>query len=536
MIRTTCLWIALLLTFFPLRPVLAAPARTPAVVTAVRMGASPERLRIVVDTDTEVDYSTMVLSDPGRVVIDLHGATLGPDIARATPLDSRFASRVRVGQFKEDTVRIVVETSLGKGQFDVFSIEGGPVSYRVVMDFGQVGTNRKDHGYGDGADQPKREAEEPKPEGTETGETEKPEPAEGKETQPDGQPTAEPTGETTEPQPDGETSTEPADENGGTRPVGPTAPTPSMQGKGGSRDVTGATHKEGDSGQPTVPAGTVSEPTPPNTAEEGPKAQPEKDTPEDGQKEETEKKAPEDEQKETAEKKDESGKDKTETQKKDEARDKAGKKEDESDREELSEEVEFSPGIKGKVIVIDPGHGGEDSGAIGPSGVMEKDVTLRISKAVKALLKDAGAKVIMTRETDTEVSPKHRQATDVDELQARCDVANKAKADIFVSIHMDSFTSREATGTTGYYYLKGSATSRRLADAIQSSLVRHLRTVSRGVKTCRFYVVRHTKMPAALIEVAFLSNPKEEKLLTSEKGVKRAATGIVQGISDFFGN
>ena len=93
MIRTICLWIALLLTFLPLRPVLAAPARTPAVVTAVRMGASPERLRIVVDTDTEVDYSTMVLSDPGRVVIDLHGAT--PHVFRhcfATMLNDSVAS------------------------------------------------------------------------------------------------------------------------------------------------------------------------------------------------------------------------------------------------------------------------------------------------------------------------------------------------------------------------------------------------------------------------------------------------------------
>ena len=105
--------------------------------------------------------------------------------------------------------------------------------------------------------------------------------------------------------------------------------------------------------------------------------------------------------------------------------------------------------------------------------------------AVERMLKEAGAKVTMTRTTDTEVSPKHRQATDVDELQARCDVANKAKADIFISIHMDSFTSREASGTTGYYYTKGSAASKRLAAAIQSDLVGQLKTTSRGIKTCQ---------------------------------------------------
>ena len=209
------------------------------------------------------------------------------------------------------------------------------------------------------------------------------------------------------------------------------------------------------------------------------------------------------------------------------------KKPDDS-TEVLTEDVKFSPGIKGKKIVIDPGHGGEDSGAIGPSGVTEKSITLQIAKEVERMLKEAGAKVTMTRTTDTEVSPKHRQATDVDELQARCDVANKAKADIFISIHMDSFTSREASGTTGYYYTKGSAASKRLAAAIQSELVGQLKTTSRGIKTCNFYVVKHTKMPATLIEVAFVSNPKEEKLLTSKKGVQKAAIGIVNGISDFF--
>ncbi|MBR5909105.1 MAG: N-acetylmuramoyl-L-alanine amidase, partial [Schwartzia sp.] len=224
------------------------------------------------------------------------------------------------------------------------------------------------------------------------------------------------------------------------------------------------------------------------------------------------------------------------TEKEDGGKEKPGEdKKPDDNVEVLTEDVKFSPGVKGKKIVIDAGHGGEDSGAIGPSGVTEKSITLQIAKEVERMLKEAGAKVIMTRSTDTEVSPKHRQATDVDELQARCDVANKAKADIFISIHMDSFTSREASGTTGYYYTKGSASSKRLAAAIQSELVSQLKTTSRGIKTCNFYVVKHTKMPATLIEVAFVSNPKEEKLLTSKKGVQKAAIGIVNGISDFFG-
>ena len=383
-------------------------------ITAVRMAGSMERLRIVLDANKEVDYSVMTLSNPSRVAVDLHGAWLSPSIARETVIESRFASKVRIAQFNENTVRIVVETTMGKGQYDVFSIEGGAIPYRVVLDFGKVG-RAKDESHGGtitddriGSGEPSAE----KPEGQETG-------------------------------------------------------TPKPQGT----ELPGQDGKD----------------------------------------------------------------DKTETENVGKEKPGEEKKPDEG-AEVLTEDVKFSPGVKGKKIVLDPGHGGEDSGAIGPSGVTEKSITLQIAKEVEKMLKEAGAKVIMTRTTDTEVSPKHRQATDVDELQARCDVANKAKADIFISIHMDSFTSREASGTTGYYYTKGSAASKRLSAAIQSELVAQLKTTSRGVKTCNFYVVRHTKMPATLIEVAFVSNPKEEKLLTSKKGVQKAAVGIVKGVSDFFGD
>ena len=411
MIRILCMLLCLLGAMLSQPAEAATPFSEKAAklsgVTAVRMAGSMERLRIVLDANKEVDYAVMVLSNPSRVVVDLHGAWLSPNVARETVIESRFASKVRVAQFNENTVRVVVETTMGKGHYDVFSIEGGAIPYRVVLDFGKIG-RAKDDSYGGGITDDRVGS---------------------------GEPTA---GKPDEPEPD----------------------KPKPQGT----ETPGKEEKS-----------------------EGGKEKPDKD-----------------------------------------------KKPDDS-TEVLTEDVKFSPGIKGKKIVIDPGHGGEDSGAIGPSGVTEKSITLQIAKEVEKMLKEAGAKVIMTRTTDTEVSPKHRQATDVDELQARCDVANKAKADIFISIHMDSFTSREASGTTGYYYTKGSAASKRLAAAIQSELVGQLKTTSRGIKTCNFYVVKHTKMPATLIEVAFVSNPKEEKLLTSKKGVQKAAIGIVNGISDFFG-
>lgn len=192
-------------------------------------------------------------------------------------------------------------------------------------------------------------------------------------------------------------------------------------------------------------------------------------------------------------------------------------------------------GLKGRKITIDAGHGGNDSGAIGPTGVMEKSVTLRIANELRRLLVAEGATVYMTRTTDTEVSPKGADASDIEELQARCDVANNTKSDIFISIHMDSFSSGAAKGTTGYYYSLGSQRSRDLADKVRQGVIDQIGTQSRGTQSCNFYVVKHTDMPATLVEVAFISNPQEEQLLNSEEGIKKAAQGIADGIADFFG-
>lgn len=193
-----------------------------------------------------------------------------------------------------------------------------------------------------------------------------------------------------------------------------------------------------------------------------------------------------------------------------------------------------APGIDGKRIVLDPGHGGSDTGAIGPTGVTEKSIALRIAKRLKVLLEAEGAEVILTRTEDTEVSPKKAKATDVEELQARCDIANQNAADIFLSIHLDAFSGPEAHGTTGYYYEMGSADSTRLADCVKRGVLRRLGTLDRGTKPCAFYVCRHTDMPAMLLETAFVSNPREEQMMNSEEGVENAAQGIAAGIAEYF--
>lgn len=411
-------------------------------VKSIRVGKAGDHLRVVIDTSKEVDYSTMVLSEPSRIVINLSGAWLGKDVLRDQNVDSPFATRIRAAQYDKTTVRIVIETPVTKGKYDMFSLTGGASPYRVVLDLGKDAGSNGNVKASDGDESSASASKEDNSPKTQSEQESK----ESKDTQ-------------------------------------------GTQETAGTKDVNDET-----------------------AADEKPAAD---ESAKQNDRQKTEK---QDEKSEEI---------KTESTKKDETN--KGEKEEEP----LPEPV-FSKGIKGKKIAIDAGHGGEDVGAIGTTGTYEKTITLNIAKEVKRLLEKAGAKVIMTRETDTEVSPKHKKATDIDELQARCDVANKAKADIFVSIHMDSFTSRDASGTTAYFYVKGTATSKRLASSIQSALVKEINTQSRGTKSCNFYVVRKTTMPATLIEVAFISNPKEERMMKSEKGVKKAAVGIVNGISNFF--
>ena len=237
------------------------------------------------------------------------------------------------------------------------------------------------------------------------------------------------------------------------------------------------------------------------------------------------------EKKDKKDKKDKSDKEKKDKKDKKDKSDKDKKK----DEKDINKKLENMTTLEGKIIVIDPGHGGNDSGAIGPSGVMEKTVTLRVALELEKLLLDEGAEVIMTRRTDIEVAPKGRAATDIEELKSRCDIANDSDADIFVSIHADSFTNPASRGTTGYYYSKGSPNSKKLADCIRAALIEQIKTPSRGTQPCNFYVVRNTDMPATLIELAFISNPIEEALMNSKEGVQKAAQGIFDGIEDYFG-
>lgn len=191
----------------------------------------------------------------------------------------------------------------------------------------------------------------------------------------------------------------------------------------------------------------------------------------------------------------------------------------------------YTPGLQNKTIVIDPGHGGSDPGAIGPNRVTEKAVNLGVALKVKALLEKAGAKVIMTRTGDNDVYGPNSSA--VDELKSRVTVANVRKADLFISIHANSFGNPTVGGTATYYYKK-SAYDTMLARAIQSSIAPAGGLQDRGIYAANFYVIKRTIMPAVLVETAFVSNPNEEKLLNDPVFQQKIAQGIVQGMDNFF--
>ncbi|TGE39571.1 N-acetylmuramoyl-L-alanine amidase [Desulfosporosinus fructosivorans] len=191
--------------------------------------------------------------------------------------------------------------------------------------------------------------------------------------------------------------------------------------------------------------------------------------------------------------------------------------------------------LAGLTIVIDPGHGGPDTGAIGPAGTYEKRNNLAIGLSIAGLLRSAGAQVIMTRSTD--VTPAEGTYSELSDLQARVKIANDQNADLYISLHNDAFSNPDVGGITTYYSSASPVTdeSKDLATSIQSELVKAVSLNSRGVKDAAFYVIKNTKMPAVLVEIGFISNPTEEQLLGTPDFIQKAALGVYQGILRYKG-
>jgi len=229
---------------------------------------------------------------------------------------------------------------------------------------------------------------------------------------------------------------------------------------------------------------------------------------------------------------------------------------------EASIPLSVQVGLKVRRVIIDAGHGGHDTGAIGPTGVREKDVTLAISRKLKARLEEEGFEVLLTRDDDRFVK-----------LEDRTRFANRKKGDLFVSVHCNAHKSRKLRGVETYtlnitsdrYAIRLAArenaasertisdlqliladlatkantdASTRLATAVQSRLVEASHEPKRrarnlGVKQAVFYVLLGAKMPSILVETAFLSNPHEEKRLADPEFQQSVADAIASGIVRF---
>jgi len=231
------------------------------------------------------------------------------------------------------------------------------------------------------------------------------------------------------------------------------------------------------------------------------------------------------------------------------------------DRVDVS--ISAQAGLKVRRVVIDAGHGGHDTGAIGPTGVQEKDITLKIARKVAARLrKDLKMEVILTRDKDVYIA-----------LEERTRIANDAHADLFISIHCNSNPNRRIYGVETYYLNltddnyamrlaarenKSSARtvsdlqfiladlamksnvddSVRLSKLVQANVVGELRegfggVKDLGVKHALFYVLIGAKMPAILVETSFVSNKMEEQRLNSSKYQDTISDGVVQGVRHF---
>jgi len=217
-----------------------------------------------------------------------------------------------------------------------------------------------------------------------------------------------------------------------------------------------------------------------------------------------------------------------------------------------------------KTIVVDPGHGGTDPGAIGRSGIREKLLTLDFAKRLAKLLKDDGFKVVMTRSSDTFIA-----------LPRRVDIANNSKSDLFVSIHVNANRVRSLNGFEVYYITPNVGDSKRavsaaeehslgldrscfasnsatlkailwdmiytyqraesieLAHTICRSMERDLEAKILGVKGANFYVLRGVQTPAILIEVGYLSNTNEERMLKNTSYRQQVVEAIEQGIRNY---
>ena len=175
----------------------------------------------------------------------------------------------------------------------------------------------------------------------------------------------------------------------------------------------------------------------------------------------------------------------------------------------------------GLVVVIDPGHGGVDPGAVGIGGLKEEDIVLDVGLKVAQLLEQQGVRVVMTRQSDQGV-----------DLEPRVQIAESARADIFVSIHANalSMSRPDVNGIETFY---SSPEGARLGRVIHDNMIQFSGMNDRGLKSARFYVIRNTSMPAVLLEIGFVTGAQDAPQLADPEWRSQMSVAIARGILQY---
>ncbi|MGD6968889.1 N-acetylmuramoyl-L-alanine amidase CwlD [Rossellomorea vietnamensis] len=196
--------------------------------------------------------------------------------------------------------------------------------------------------------------------------------------------------------------------------------------------------------------------------------------------------------------------------------------------------------LSGKIIYLDPGHGGADGGADSGEGsakVLEKDIALNVTLMLRDYFQEQGALVILTREEDHDLAPegmKGYSRRKTEDLKKRLDLINSSDADLYLSIHLNAIPSSRWSGAQTFYNPKFKE-NKEVATSIQSELIRNLENTKREAKGIQnVYLVKHINKPGALVEIGFLSNPGEKANLMTEKYQQKVAASIYEGVLKYY--
>ncbi len=203
----------------------------------------------------------------------------------------------------------------------------------------------------------------------------------------------------------------------------------------------------------------------------------------------------------------------------------------------FSDKETFLPS-EGKTIIIDAGHGAPDGGAVGDSGVLEKDLNLSVAQILQKFMESGGTRVLLTRSDDNgiyDVSG-NIKSKKVSDIKNREKFMKETDADIFVSIHMNKFSEKQYSGPQVFYSVNDDE-SKKIADYIQSNMISALSPVSeREIKPAdkNIYLLNNATIPAVLVECGFLSNAEEERNLKDKNYQRKLAWSIYCGLIEYF--